>query len=147
MLVRKHIIMFLVMVAVGMAFNPMNVLAYRLGDIYLSLTLLYGGLLMASNMMWAHELVHYLDRGMFNPGVFWIGILLSLAVSVLLLREQLYVSEDQWLKRMIGHHSTALTTSHKLLKSSVSPMANRLATNIIMTQEREIAQMKGMLRS
>lgn len=140
--------MFLVMVAVGMAFNPMNVLAYRIGDIYISLTLLYSGLLMASNMMWAHELVHYLDHGMFNPIVFWIGALLSLVVSVMLLREQLYVNEDQWLRRMIGHHSTAITTSHQILgRSDTSPAAKKLASDIVAAQEKEIAQMKGMLRA
>ena len=58
-LYKRHFIMFVVMVIVGMLFNPMNILAYRFRDLYISLTLFYGGLLMASNMIWAHEIVHY----------------------------------------------------------------------------------------
>ena len=49
--VIHQIIMFIVMVIVGMLFNPMNILAYKLDHLYLSLTLFYGGLLMAANMM------------------------------------------------------------------------------------------------
>jgi len=48
---ENSIIMFIIMVIVGMLFNPMNILAYRIDDLYISLTLFYGGLLMASNMM------------------------------------------------------------------------------------------------
>ena len=58
---KSQIIMFITMVIVGMLFNPMNVLAYRFNDLYISLTLFYGGLLMASNMIWAHEIVHYIS--------------------------------------------------------------------------------------
>jgi len=43
--------MFIIMVIIGMLFNPMNILAYRFSDLYISQTLFYGGLLMASNMM------------------------------------------------------------------------------------------------
>ncbi len=50
-MLRRQLIMFVVMVIVGVLFNPMNILAYRFNDLYLSLTLFYGGLLMASNMV------------------------------------------------------------------------------------------------
>lgn len=43
--------MFIVIVIIGMLFNPMNILAFRFSDLYLSLTLFYGGLLMAANMI------------------------------------------------------------------------------------------------
>ena len=33
------------MTIIGMLFNPMNILAYKFTDLYLSLTLFYGGLL------------------------------------------------------------------------------------------------------
>ena len=111
-LYKRQIIMFIVMVIIGMLFNPMNILAYRISDLYISQTLFYGGLLMASNMMWAHEIVHYLSMGHFNMLVFSVGIILSIGVSILLLRQQLLVDDKQWLRRMISHHSTALTTSH-----------------------------------
>jgi hypothetical protein len=142
---KKEIIMFCVMVVVGMLFNPMNVLAYRINDLYLSLTLFYGGLLMASNMIWAHEIVHYLYMGSINIYVFLFGIILSCFV-VFLLRSQLFVNDTQWLKRMISHHSTALTTSHKILETSHDDGVRTLATNIIDTQEKEISVMKSLIR-
>ena len=117
-----HLIQFIVMIIVGILFNPMNVLAFRLSDLYLSLTLFYGGMLMASNMVWSHEIVHYLSMGHFNKNIFFIGIILSLLITFLLLRNQFLVDDTQWLKRMISHHSTALTTSHNIVKMySCSP--------------------------
>ena len=144
-LYKHQIIMFIVMVIIGMLFNPMNILAYRLTDLYLSLTLFYGGLLMASNMMWAHEIVHYLSMGHFNIVVFSIGISLSIGVSILLLREQLLVDDKQWLSRMIPHHSTALTTTHNIYNRTTNPKIKDLAKEIIDTQEKEILVMKSML--
>jgi len=144
-LLKKQIIMFIVMVIIGMSFNPMNILAYRFNDLYLSLTLFYGGLLMASNMIWAHEIVHYLYMGHFNIYVFLIGIILSIAISIMLLREQLYVNDEQWLKRMISHHSTALTTSHNIYNKTNNTNLKKLAKDIIDTQEKEIQIMKSMI--
>ena len=144
-LYKGHIIMFIVMVIIGMLFNPMNILAYRITDLYISLTLFYGGLLMSSNMIWAHEIVHYLSMGHFNMLVFSIGIILSISVSILLLRQQLLVDDKQWLKRMIPHHSTALTTTHKIYNRTNNPNIKKLAKEIIDTQEKEIELMKSLL--
>lgn len=144
-LYKRQIIMFIVMVIIGMLFNPMNILAYRFSDLYISQTLFYGGLLMASNMMWAHEIVHYLLMGHFNMLVFSVGIILSISVSILL-RQQLLVDDKQWLRRMIPHHSTALTTSHKIYNKTSNPKLKNLAKEIIDTQEKEIQLMKSMLQ-
>ena len=144
-LYKRQIIMFIVMVIIGMLFNPMNILAYRFSDLYISQTLFYGGLLMASNMMWAHEIVHYLSMGHFNMLVFSVGIILSIGVSILLLRQQLLVDDKQWLRRMIPHHSTALTTTHKIYNRTNNPKIKELAKEIIDTQEKEIQLMKSML--
>ena len=142
---RYQCIMFMIMVIVGITLNPMNVLAYRFNDLYLSLTLFYGGLLMASNMIWAHELVHYLSMKHMNVNIFLFGIILSFAITFFLLRNQTFVNDEQWLRRMISHHSTALTSSHKIYKKSSDERIKTLAKEIIMTQEREISEMKDML--
>ena len=144
-LYKIHIIMFITMVIVGMLFNPMNILAYRFADLYISQTLFYGGLLMASNMMWSHEMIHYLSMNHFNIFVFSIGIILSITISIVLLRQQLLVDDKQWLRRMISHHSTALTTSHKIYNKTSNPKLANLAKEIIDTQEKEIQLMKSML--
>ncbi len=143
--IKHYIIQFIAMVIIGMLFNPMNILAYRVGDLYLSLNLFYGGLLMASKMMWAHEIVHYLSMGHFNINVFLIGIFLSLFSAFFLLRQQFLVNDTQWIRRMITHHSTALTTSHNILKKTDDMRIKKLAKDIINTQENEIKFMKRFL--
>lgn len=142
--------MFVVMVLTGMLFNPMSMLAYNIDHLYNSKTLFYGGCLMASNMIWAHEIVHYLSMGHFNSRLFLFGTLLSSTIVFFVLREQLFITEEDWLKRMIPHHSTALTTTNQLLKNrekdlKSNPQLFRLAKDIIYNQEREIVLMKLML--
>lgn len=131
---NEQIILFIVMFFVGLLLNPMNILAYRLSDLYLSITLIYSALFMASNMLWSHQIVHYLSMGHFNSQIFILGICLSL-LFVILLRTQLFVNDENWLKRMITHHSTALTTTKQLLsKKRVNDNIFRLAKDIITTQ-------------
>ena len=145
---RHQLILFTVMFLVGISLNPMNILAYRFSDIYLSLTLLYSGLFMASNMIWSHQIVHYMSMGHFNTRIFTVGIFLSI-VSIFLLRSQLFVTRDEWLKRMIGHHSTAITTTKQLLSDNDIFTSDSylftLAKNLEYEQEREILFMKNML--
>ena len=133
------------MTIIGMLINPMNILAYRFSDLYISQTLFYGGLLMASNMIWAHEIIHYFSIGNFNMPVFSFGIILSIGISIFLLRQQLLVDDKQWIRRMITHHSTALTTSHKIYNKTNNVKLKKLAEKIIDTQEKEIKLMKSML--
>ena len=64
---------------------------------------------------------------------------------VFFLRNQLFIDDKQWLKRMIPHHSTALTTSNIIKNRSNEPEIQQLAHDIIDVQEREIALMKNML--
>jgi Na+-transporting methylmalonyl-CoA/oxaloacetate decarboxylase beta subunit len=141
---KHQSIQFAIMVIIGMLFNPMNMLAYRLDDLYISLTLFYGGILMASNMVWAHEIIHYLSMGHFNKYMFIIGILLSISLTIIL-RQQLFIDDKQWLRRMISHHSTALTTTHKIYNKTTNINVKKLATDIITAQEKEITQMKSLL--
>ena len=141
---KYEIILFCVMFFVGILFNPMNVLSYKINHLYISLTLIYTGFYMASNMIWAHEIVHYFSSGHFNTTVFLIGVFLSV-ISIFLLRKQFFVNDTQWLKRMISHHSTALTTSNIIYKKSDSPEIKKLSKNIIETQEEEIKLMKMVL--
>ena len=140
-----YVILFIVMFVVGICFNGMNVMVYDIDHLYLSLTLIYSGLFMASNMLWAHEILHYLSYGHFNKIIFIIGILLSVMITIFLLRKQNYVNDKQWLKRMISHHSTALTTSHKIYNKTNDKKIKELAKNIIQTQEDEIKIMKSLL--
>ena len=142
---HAQIIQFIVMLIVGMFLNPMNVLVYNISDLYFSLTLFYGGLFMASNMMWAHQIVHYLTIGHFNANIFLVGVVLSILVTFGLLRNQLLIDDKQWLRRMISHHSTALTTSYKIYNSTKNKKVKKLAKEIIDSQTKEIRLMKSMV--
>ena len=144
-ILNYQIIQFIIMFLFGFFFNPMNVLAYRFNDLYPSLTLFYSGLFMASNMIWAHELVHYFSMNHLNKYVFATGIILSI-VCVFLLRSQFFVTDNEWLKRMIPHHSTALTTSTNIYAKTNNKDIKQIAKSIIETQEMEIAVMKDMLQ-
>ena len=139
-------IMFIIMVFVGISFNAMNMLVFRFDDLYLSLTLFYGGLIMASNMIWAHEIIHFIYHGKMNKIIFSIGIILTI-LTTFIIRSQIFVNDNQWLRRMISHHSTALTTSHKIKNKTQNPKLKQLAEDIIDTQEKEISQMKQLLYS
>jgi hypothetical protein len=142
---KTQIIQFIVMTFVGILFNPMNILAYKLNHLYLSTVLFYSGLLMAANMIWAHEIVLYLSENVFNFFIFAFGIILSILISVFLLRNQLFVGDKQWLRRMISHHSTALTSSNKIYNKTNNDKVKQLAGDIIDTQTKEIQLMQSML--
>jgi len=142
---KFYLIQFFIMVVVGVLFNPMNALAFRYKDLYLSTTLFYGGILMACNMIWAHELIHYLSMGHIDLRVFIIGVILSILTVILLLRKQYMVDDTQWLRRMISHHSTAITTSLNIATTSNNPQVIKLANEIVDTQEKEITLMKSLI--
>ncbi|AXG74019.1 DUF305 domain-containing protein [Flavobacterium arcticum] len=60
------------------------------------------------------------------------------------LRQQIPVQDEQWMKAMIPHHSSAILTSTRANISD--PEARKLATDIIETQKKEIAEMKAILK-
>lgn len=144
-IINYQIIQFIVITFIGFVFNPMNILAYNSGDLYFSLTNLYGGLLFASIMIWTCELVNYLTIGYFNINIFAIGIFVSLFVIFMLLKKQFMVNDRQWIRRMISQHSSALTMSHNILNKTEDRRIKNLARGIIETQEREITFMKKYL--
>ena len=128
-----------------MLFNPMNLLAYKFDHIYMSMTAFYGGLVMASNMIWAHEITNYLSGHNINIKTLLFGIILSIIITIFLLRNQYLIDDKRWIHRMITHHSTALTTSNKIVKRTKNKKIKQLAQDIINVQEKEIKLMKELL--
>jgi len=85
--------------------------------------------------------------GMYRKKVWNYAILGVAALTFILcyagVREQTFVSDVQWMKAMIPHHSIAIMVSQKAhLKD---PEAIKLAEEIIEAQEAEIAEMKRMI--
>lgn len=68
---------------------------------------------------------------------------ISFIATLTMLRQQTLISDVQWMKAMIPHHSSAIMVSQKAhLKD---PEAIKLAKDIIDAQKREIAQMEKMI--
>lgn len=146
MLIKSSIFMFVGSVILGIFLNGMNVLAYKFNHIYFSAkTLIYIALFMASNMVLLEILMYYEHSKQFPKTMFIFFILLSCCL-VVILRKQLFINDKDWLKRMISHHSTALTTSHRIKNKTKDKDVKKLASQIIDTQEKEIKQMKQLLK-
>lgn len=63
--------------------------------------------------------------------------------TLFLLRTQTPISDMQWMKAMIPHHSSAILTSNNA--HFTDPEVQKLAKDIIKAQEEEIKQMKEMI--
>ena len=137
--------MFIGSIIIGLFLNGMNILAFRYSDLYLSYTLIYSASLMASLMCIVEILMYYHHSGKFSMTMFLLFLTFSI-ICIFLLRNQFLINDNQWLKRMISHHSTALTTSHKIKERTKNDKVKKLASEIIETQEREIKLMKSLLQ-
>ena len=101
---------------------------------------------MASNMCILEVLMFYNAHGGLNIS-YSLSFLLFSAFCVFLLRQQAFIGDNDWLKRMISHHSTAITTSKKINERTQNPLIKKLSKDIIVTQEKEIAYMKYLLQN
>ena len=137
--------MFIGSIIIGVFFNGMNFLAYRFDDLYVSTTLVYVALLMASNMVLLEVLMFSWMEKRLNIPLFTVFILFSVLI-VFLMRKQVFVNDKEWLRRMIPHHSTAITTSKHILQTTKDEKIRKLAQNIVKTQLEEIAYMKELLK-
>ena len=137
--------MFFGSLLIGIFLNGMNMLAYHLDHLYISKTLIYSALLMASNMSILEILMYYSHSGDMKVKLMIMFIIVSI-LMIIFLRKQYLIGDKDWLKRMISHHSTALTTSHQIKKKTKNNKIKKLANDIIKAQEREIKLMKQLLQ-
>ncbi|MDX1684475.1 MAG: DUF305 domain-containing protein [Saprospiraceae bacterium] len=78
-----------------------------------------------------------------NAAIIIISVIL-MATSTFFVRQQIPIEDIKWMKAMIPHHSIAILTSNRAELSD--PDVRRLAEEIIRAQEKEIAEMKRMIR-
>ena len=129
---NHYVVMFFIMLASG-ALSTMNVWANSVTDINFSLNDVYMILLMTGWM--------FLFMGVFYKeipiGLF--GAILTI-VSFVAIRTQAFVTETEFLKGMIPHHSMAVFMSKKLQEkpNSIQPFLE----GILRTQSKEIQFMK-----
>ncbi len=135
MMIISFFIMYLVM------FLNMDKLVHY----HTSATRIYMALLMVASM----GVVMMLMMGKMYPNKklntsIIIGSIILFAVILAALRTQTPISDVQYMKAMIPHHSSAIMVSkHANIKD---PEVRKLADSIIASQEREIAQMEGILK-
>lgn len=150
-IIKDQFILFMIMFIIALVLDPMNIMIYSFDDYSISKPLIFSSLYMASTMLWAHQIVHLLQKGLhhFNTKIFFSGLFLSL-IFMYILRTQLFFTSTDWLKGMIPHHSVAITTTKKVLEKlsgdeHESSYIYRLAKDIVYNQEREIIFMKNMI--
>jgi uncharacterized protein (DUF305 family) len=133
----------------ALSFMAMYVLMYAMvdaaGDVYNNVNQIYMAGLMTAPMI-IIELV--LMRGMFQNrrlNVFIAGTAVAAGVVCFaLLRQQTAVSDAQFLRSMIPHHSGAILTCEEAPIRNAS--VQELCRTIVSSQEAEIAQMRELLR-
>lgn len=113
--------------------------------IYLNINRLYMTLLMVAPMalvMLAFMPMMYKDKKM-NTLIIVASIVVIVG-AFLMLRNQVAVGDKQFMQSMIPHHSSAILVSSQA--TLTDPEVKKLAQDIIKAQEKEIAQMKAILK-
>ncbi len=117
----------------------------QFSHIYISLTRFYMTLLMITPMAILMLLV--MKKMYMNKKLNLLILLSSLGIFILafaLLRTQTPITDRQYIKAMIPHHSSAILNSKKA--DIYDPELKKLSEQIIRSQEEEIAQMKNILK-
>ena len=112
--------------------------------IYLSLTRTYMSLLMVTPM--ALLMLGLMGKMYANKKLNRVIAVSAIAVfilSLVFLRSQTFISDQQYMQAMIPHHSSAIMTSKNA--SITDPGVKKLSDSIIVSQQREIEKMKSML--
>ena len=126
------------MVVIHLFIMPFTMIALPT-DFQISRTQIYSGVFMGACMMAVETIMHPMDF------IGWGITLVLLTGSLILLRWQIGVSDDEYLKDMIPHHSMAVLTSEARATVAKNPQVLALAQSILRTHKDEIIQMKKML--
>jgi len=115
-----------------------NVMLTGANGVYNHLNKLYMALLMGDIMILIDGII------MLNA----IEIIISLIVAIILIlmiRQQTFISDREFLKGMIEHHDMAILMAGEISKKTNSKKISDLAKNIISSQQGEINEMKSWL--
>lgn len=125
-------------------YSVMFLNVFEFDHVYLSLTRLYMTLLMISPMaLYMILMMPSMYQNKRANVAISIGAILVFFTALFLLRTQTPVEDKQFMKAMIPHHSSAILTSRNANISD--PELKKLAEEIILAQQKEIAQMKSIL--
>ncbi len=132
------IIMTICMILAG-TISGMNSFVNNINDIRLNINDFYMSLMMVG-LMFILMAMYYKSIKLFIFGV------IVTILTFILLRNQVFVNEYNYITSMIPHHSMAILMSKKLLNKLDVPISEDielLAKNIIDSQEKEIEIMKN----
>ena len=129
------IYMIISMILAGLL-SAMYIWVDKINDISISLNDVYMIILMTGWMLLFMSIFKIGDSGI-------LGIILII-IGLFFIRSQKGITEKQYYKGMIPHHSMAIHMTKKLLKNreNISNDKMQFFKNIIITQEKEIEQMK-----
>ncbi|PAB02123.1 DUF305 domain-containing protein [Enterococcus canintestini] len=143
----KKYVKFLVMIGVStiLMFLMMYLNVYKIDHIFFSQTRVFMAIMMGAAMaivmllfMWKM----YTNKKM-NLAILITSICLFLG-SLFMVRSQTAVDDVAWMKAMIPHHSIAILTSKRA--ELTDPEVKKLAESIIEAQEKEIEEMKTLIK-
>lgn len=131
----KIISMIIIMILSGL-FSVMSIWSDKLKDVRLSLNDIFMISLMTGWMIFFMGIIYK------NFLYFITGLSLVL-LSIFSIRKQIFVTEKQYIKGMIPHHSMAIMMSKKLKEKQIqNPQLKRLVDDIIKNQREEIEILK-----
>ena len=119
---------------------------YSIDHVYFSLTRFYMTCLGISTMaiiMWFFMRKMYQNKSK-NIGIILGSVLLFSTALILVRTQKPIVGDVLWMKAMIPHHSIAILTSERA--DIKDPEVKKLANDIIKAQEKEIEEMKAMIK-
>ena len=146
---KEILIMMAIMFVAGLL-SSMNIWVDKLSDMRFHLNDIYMSLLMCG---WSLVFmgIYYMHMKILFIGIIFTGLI------IYCIRTQLFITEEQYIKGMIPHHSMAVLMSNQLLKKVSNGVSNEgisitnyikvLSNNIINSQNNEIDIMKGVMKT
>ena len=131
----------LIMVGIQTFIMPFVMVADR-DHVEFSLTQAYMGAFMGACMVIVEGLAMSGHSPL--PWYAWLTTITICIMAILAYQQQWFIDDRGYLREMIPHHSMALVTSSARVNTK-DPRVQRLADQIIVTQRREISEMRHIL--
>jgi hypothetical protein len=130
----------MVVMHVLMYVNSADVLGHaRISEMRILMTVMMGA---SMTVVMLAYMLHMYTRTLANVAIF-VGAVVVFAMAVFLIRSQMTVTDTDYMRGMIPHHSIAILTSENARIEDVRVRA--LADAIIDAQEREIREMEWLI--
>ena len=121
--------------------NSIDNITFSVGKFYISVIM---ALLMGVLEVGMHD--YHMFMHQFHISLpYYLSLGFALTIFVYLYRNQMYITDKDYLTEMIEHHSMALLTSDQILEKTQSDRVKKLAENIASSQEAEIKYMKQLI--